>query len=120
MGICAISSQWVPVNMRQGTDLLQCVIKVLLMFGRDPEEENLTRIFQQRHDAEEDEHGDEEWANWVRNQPPKLADEDGRDDDPNAAECVSQDVQEDPWERMHRGGKSTISLRMSSIYTHSV
>ena len=70
------------------------------MLGGRAQHQHLARILYQRDDAEEYEHGDEERADGVGDQPAKLADEECGDDDPHAAQRVGQHVQEHTW----RGG----------------
>lgn len=74
--------------------LLQGAVQVLLLFRRSPQEENLAGVLQQRDDAQKNERGDEERANRVGDQPAELPDEDGGDDDADAAQSVGQNVEE--------------------------
>ena len=43
-----------------------------------------------------DEYGDEHGTDWVGHHPPKILNQQRRDDDPNTAQRVRQDVQEYP------------------------
>lgn len=72
------------------------------MLGRSSQQENLAGVLQQGDDAEEDERGDEERADGVGDEPAKLADEDGGDDDADAAQRVGQDVEENSWREGRR------------------
>ena len=73
--------------------LLQRTGQLLLIFLGNSQKKHLAGVLQQRDDAEEDEHCDEERADWVRDQPAELTNEDGGDDDAHAAQRVSQDVE---------------------------
>lgn len=88
--------------------LLQRHVQVLLVLGRSSQEENLAGVLQQWDDAEEDECGNEERADGVGDEPAELADEDGGDDDADAAQRVGQDVEENPWGEERRRERPSV------------
>ena len=55
-------------------------------------QQNLCRVLEQRKDRDEDEKGNEEGANGISNEPAKLLNKDGRDDDSNTAHCVGKNM----------------------------
>lgn len=67
------------------SDLLQSTVQVLLIFWGSSQKKNFTGVLQQRDDTQENKCSNEERANGVSDQPAELSDEDGRDDNTNAA-----------------------------------
>lgn len=62
---------------------------------RSPLQEDAPRQLEEGEDAGEDERGDEERADGIRNGPPVVLHKVGRDDETDAAQSVREDVQED-------------------------